>query len=91
MEKGGGKKQLVTLNVVAETPTFNLLSEVASQLPTTCTLYVLQVKIEIRSNLGQPNKVDSQFPVSPGPNYSETTTHCRLREKKTNLNNFNPF
>ena len=44
MEKGGGKKQLVTLNVVAETPTFNLLSEVASQLPTTCMLYVLQVK-----------------------------------------------
>ena len=24
-------------------------------------------QIEIRSNLGQPNKVDSQFPVSPGP------------------------
>ena len=83
MEKGaGGKKQLVTLNAVAETPTFNLLSEVASQLPTTCMLYVLQVKIEIRSNLGQPNKVDSQSPVSPGPNYSGTTTYCRLRGKK---------
>ena len=61
MEKGGGKKQLVTLNVVAESPTFNLLSEVASQLPTTCTLYVLQVKTEIRSNQGQPNKVDLNF------------------------------
>ena len=81
MEKGGGKKQLVTLNIQHST-TFNLLSEVASQLPTTCMLYVLQVKIEIRSNLGQPNKVDSQFPVSPGPNYSGTTTYCRLRGKK---------
>ena len=46
MEKGGGKKQLVTLNVVAETLTFNLLSEVASQLPTSCTLYLLWVKLK---------------------------------------------
>ena len=82
MEKGGSKKQLVSTTVVAETSTFNLSSEAASQLPTTCTLYVLQVKIEIRSNLGQPNKVDSQFPVSPSPNCSGTTTYCRLRGKE---------
>lgn len=46
MEKARSKKQLVTPSVVAETQTFNLLSEVASQLPTTCTLYLLQVKLK---------------------------------------------
>ena len=68
-EKEGDGRQVVTPTIVPEPPTFNLLSEVASQLrATTLTQYVLQGKIEIRSKLSQPNTVDSQFPLSPSPN-----------------------